>query len=231
MILQYIIRFLSRVSLHRMQPWKLTTAEEPHSEEILTLVCEEFCSNSTLHKALGIGTEEYREAMTDGWHDYLFSGPVAPLLATGTDNNKILACIIPAPFPSDFKDFQTLPEIQQAIPALLAELETRYLQKYKPPEKSLLVDIAVVAADAANTGIYQQLRLALERNAADAGFEKIFGELSSAATQRVCVEKFKHKLVAEIPYQKFTYKNRKPFASISSPESIQLVEQSLIHLT
>jgi len=171
MILQYIIRFLSRVSLHRMQPWKLTTAEEPHSEEILTLVCEEFCSNSTLHKALGIGTEEYREAMTDGWHDYLFSGPVAPLLATGTDNEKILACIIPAPFPSNFKDFQTLPEIQQAIPALLAELETRYLQKHKPPEKSLLVDIAVVAADAANTGIYQQLRLALERNAADAGFD------------------------------------------------------------
>ena len=113
----------------------------------------------------------------------------------------------------------------------MTELETRYLHKHKPPEKSLLVDIAVVAADAANTGIYQQLRLALERNAADAGFEKIFGELSSAATQRVCVEKSNHKLVAEIPYQKFIYKNRKPFASISSPESIQLVEQSLIHLT
>jgi len=156
-----------------MQPWKITPAKKSHSEEILTLVCEEFCSNSTLHKALGISAAEYREVMAGNWHRYLFSGPVAPLLAVSNTDEKILGCIIPADFPSDFGDFCKLPEKQQAIAALLTELEACYCQKQAQPEKALLVDIAVVTSNAANAGIYQQLRLALERNAARAGFVKV----------------------------------------------------------
>ena len=51
----------------------------------------------------------------------------------------------------------------------------------------------------------------------------IFGELSSAVTQKRCVEKFGHQVVGEISYQDYQYNNRYPFADIKDPPTIQLV--------
>lgn len=206
--------------------FNILPADPSHCDTVLTLVCEEFCANSPLHQALDITPEEYRQIIAGNWKRYLLASPIASLIATSHVDGAVVGCIIPARFPSVFDPLESVPEKQRPVVALLSALEHQYLQKTQP-ENALLVDIAVVSTQASNRGLYQQMRLALHRNAVKAGFKYVLGELSSGTTQRVCVEKFKHSVMAEIRYDEFTYGNSKPFASITSAQSIQLVEGDL----
>lgn len=209
-----------------MLPVNITPANPSNCEEILTLVCEEFCTNSPLHQAANITAGEYRNVIADNFKQYLLSGPVESLIATSAVDEKIVGCIIPARFPSVFGDSESVPEKQKPVVALLSALEKQYL-KNATPNKSLLVDIAVVSTSTSNLGLYQRMRLDLHRNAKNAGFMNVFGALSSGTTQSVCVEKFKHRVVAEIQYDDFIYNDYKPFLSVTSARSIQLVKGDL----
>ena len=57
-----------------------------------------------------------------------------------------------------------------------------------------------------------------------AGFNTVIGELSSAATQHVCVNSLGQTVMAEIEYASFEFAGGYPFAEIVKPPSIQLVE-------
>ncbi|MEM7292239.1 MAG: hypothetical protein AAF420_02430 [Pseudomonadota bacterium] len=87
-----------------------------------------------------------------------------------------------------------------------------------------MVDLAVVAREAGGRGVYKNLRLQAQTLAKIEGFETCVGELSSAATQHVLMNKFGHRVVAEVEFAEFEFDGKKPFASISDPTSIVMAE-------
>nr|MBX2838286.1 hypothetical protein [Gammaproteobacteria bacterium] len=60
-----------------------------------------------------------------------------------------------------------------------------------------------------------------------AGFRSVVGELSSSATQHLCINKFGHTVQAEIAYESFMYEGENPFSKIKEPPSIILAEGDL----
>jgi len=87
--------------------------------------------------------------------------------------------------------------------------------------------MAVVSSSYRHRGVYRRLREVVHCVGHNAGFKRVVGELSSAATQRVCVAEFGHTVCAEIHYDAFEFSGRRPFCLIRDPCSIQLVEGEL----
>ena len=200
--------------------------------QLFGLVCEDFATSSPIHVALEISPQEYSNYLHDDWESYIHTGPLGSVVAIEPDSGEILGCIITSDFPSCFADVDKKPKKQQIISALLQELEQIYLDKLRlenngTTEKSLLVDIALVPDRYANQGIYQRLRLRLQELARENGFEKIYGELSSAPTQHVCINKLHQQMVAEVFYKDFCFDGNRPFANILEPASVKLVMASL----
>jgi len=96
-----------------------------------------------------------------------------------------------------------------------------------PIGEYMLVDMAVVTPSARGQGIYRKLREAIHGVGRAAGFLTVVGELSSAATQHLCINVFNHKVCAEISYSSYDYKGSTPFSNIESPETIVLAEGRL----
>jgi len=195
--------------------------------QLFELVCNEFVSSSPIHDALGINSREFSDYMHDDWESYIHKGPLGSLVACEQDSGDIIGCMISADFPSCFNESVKQSLKQQTVSALLEELEELYLRENGETENSLLVDIAVVADKYSNQGIYQQLRHSLQGMAITKGFKSIFGELTSAATQHVCIDKLHQQTVAEVFYKDFKFAGTRPFANILEPPSIKLVKASL----
>ncbi|MEM7258402.1 MAG: hypothetical protein AAF404_13575 [Pseudomonadota bacterium] len=207
--------------------WKITNYTEHYAADTKKLLCSEFCPNSVLHQAAGITEREFANTLTDNWAAIIDECPVPPLVAVDKDTDQVLGCLLPAPFPTDFGNIDTLPAGRKKIARLLQALENQYLQTNHKLQKALMVDIASVSRTAGGHGIYQQLRQDIQSIAANAGYTHIVGALSSAITQRVCVEKMQQKIVAEIIYQHYRDNGEAPFFSISHTRSIQLVVSNL----
>lgn len=206
--------------------YSIRSLDSNHSEQALSLVSKEFSAGSPLHRAMNITQQEYFDYLTDNWSSYAFEGPVKPLAAFSNSGEELLGCIIASHFPGRYQFIETLPKKHQPIAALLQALEQQYLQNNTYSGGGLLADLAVVKKDHHDLGIYQQLRAALQKSSAAAGYSTVFGELSSAATQHVCINKLGHEVIAEINYSEFRYSDEMPFACIKEPHSIQLVSSS-----
>jgi len=211
-----------------MQSWHITPLNESHSEQCLSLVADHFCRQSTLHRAANISSSELREYLSKYWHRYACEGPIESLVAVSDDKSEALGCIIVRRFPTLIGNINNLPEKQKPVTALLQTLEAQFLEQNESSAKSILVDLAVVKESATCLGIYQHLRSEIHKRAAEAGYEKIYGQLSSAAAQHVCLKKLGHKVVAEVFYQDYSFNGTRPFASINAPKSIQMVEGCLL---
>jgi len=121
-----------------------------------------------------------------------------------------------------------MPDSIRPVAALLQSLDALYRnQRQIVLGDYLLVDMAVVSSAACGQGLYRKLRTFVHQHGCNAGFKWVVGELSSAATQRVCVADFGHKICAEIDYRSFEYSGQRPFSTISDPRSILLVEGEL----
>ena len=214
-----------------MQSWHVIPLNESHSEQCLSLVIDHFCRQSTLHTAANVSSKELREYLSKHWYRYACEGPIESLVAVSDDGTEALGCVIARRFPTLIGSINNLPEKQKPITALLQALEAQFLEQSESSARSVLVDLAVVKESATRLGIYQNLRSVMHQRAAEAGYEKIYGQLTSVATQHVCVKKLEHKVVSEIRYQDFSYNGTRPFASIESPRSIQLVEGCLTRTT
>ena len=213
-----------------MKPIVVRSCEELSADQkvqLFEMVCNQFVNTSPIHVALGISPLEYSNHLSKDWESYIHEGPLGSLVACDPDNGEIRGCMITADFPSCFKNSASLPLSQKTVSALLQELEELYLSENRNKEKSLLVDIAVVPDQFSNRGIYQQLRHRLQDLAVKNGFKRIFGELSSAATQHVCINKLHQQTVAEVFYKDFNFAGSRPFADILEPPSIKLVVASL----
>lgn len=193
--------------------------------EVVHFVCREFVAGSVLHRALNIPLDEYTRYMTE---------PVLSLLAEDLSfvavdpaDDSICGCILAGEYlaATNNSGSAATPEFIQPVNALLTELDQLYrAQRLIEPGTAVLVDIAVISPEKAGQGIYTRLRNTVHSAARGRGYQVIVGELTSAATQFTCVEKFGHQLICEIPYKSFEHNGSYPFASITEPASIQLVE-------
>jgi hypothetical protein len=201
--------------------WHVCAVTPKNSGEALRLIGEHFLSGSPLHQAVGMTKQEFKQYMPAQWKAAL-DNPLPALVAMNRTSQQIVGCLLPAPFPSSFDDIEALPDKRRTIALLLQQLENRYLPSHPVAEKSLMIDIAVVSESVSGQGIYQQMRRTFECLAVAHGYTRLFGALSSAATQRVCVGKWGHRVVAEVRYDEFTTGCETPFSVITDPASIQL---------
>jgi len=218
-----------------------------HAEEAFSLACKVFVEGSVLHAAMDISVEEYRRYMEVSFNSML--NQALSLVALNTSNNEIVGCLVACDYlsqnqqttidsnigsalPISAQDPQlsktTVPDKLKPVNAILDSLDEIYRKNRQlRAGQCMLVDMAVVTHAERGQGIYRKLREAAHRVGKDAGFSLVVGELSSAATQRLCVNRFKHKVCAEIEYSEFAYNGDTPFASINIPNSILLVEGEL----
>lgn len=91
----------------------------------------------------------------------------------------------------------------------------------------VLVDVAVVSAQARNRGVYTQLRQAIHQRAKELGYRYVVGQLSSEATQALCTIRLGHEVVSEIAYETYLFEGRFPFADVKRPRTIQMVQHDL----
>ena len=87
-----------------------------------------------------------------------------------------------------------------------------------------MVDTAAVNPDSAGHGAYRALRMALAVHAYECGYRFVVGELSSAVTQRLVLDRLHHKNCAELILADFIYDGKRPCAAINTPAKIILAE-------
>lgn len=200
-------------------------ADAPTAQAALSLLCDVFVAGSSLHAALGLEAADYQHYLRP-----LFAAELEQelsLVARSEADGRVMGCLLACDYTKQAAHPQP-PEQLQPLRALLAELEKRYRQHRDPqPGQALLVDMAAVATDASGQGVYQALRLAAHERGRAAGFRYAVGELSSSATQHVCVERLGQQVIAELRFDNFEYAGTFPFANISAPATLQLVEAVL----
>lgn len=195
-------------------------------DEATYFVCSEFVSSSVLHTTLNISLDNYIDYMSGPIHSLIAEG--MSFIAIDKSTGEITGCILAGEFStagSNNVPSQKSPEFANQINALLGSLSNCYREKRVIKSGStVLVDIAVVSSQMRGQGIYTALRERVHGWARAHNYTHVIGELSSALTQYVCIEKLGHKVICEIPYKSFEYNGNYPFASIEEPKSIQLVE-------
>lgn len=207
------------------------------AEQALQFVCREFVLESPVHRAAGVMYDEYLGYLRAPFITMAAEG--LSFIAVDTESAELAGCVLAgdfcpetnAPLSEELQynePHDEVPESMRAIKALLKELERPYkLNVSNSPDETLIVDIAAVNRAARGRGLYRRLRLAAQGVAKERGFSRVVGELSSAATQRFCVEELGHQVINEVPYKTFLFNGTLPFASIEQPQTLQLVEGTL----
>ncbi len=192
-------------------------------EETFDLATEVFIEGSTLHVALGIELEEYREYLRGSFDQMAREG--LSVVAIEEVSEKIVGCIIASDFYNHLDISISQNEKLAPIGALGNALAIKYLETQEIAEgQVILSDMAVIAPEMAGKNIYQDMKAFCHENARAKGFKRIVGELSSQATQHVVLNKLGHAKIAETRFRDFEFQGRKPFANIAKPESIILAE-------
>jgi GNAT superfamily N-acetyltransferase len=204
----------------------IQTLEPSRYAEVIPFVCREFVEGSVLHQALGVRVEDYTTYLTEPIRT--IAGEGFSLIATNSKSNAIEGCILAGEFAPSSSGNNPPPAYLAPVRALTDVLEHAYRERRDvTPGSTLLVDIAVVAKSARRLGVYKRLREAVQARARDRGYQRVIGELSSPVTQHMCVKQWGHTIEWEIVLGTFEFNGMYPFANISSPNSIQLVETTL----
>jgi len=194
--------------------------------DALRMVCEAFVMGSVLHKAMNISIDEYLQYLREPFLAAIDEG--MSLVAVDTSTSATVGCILAREYSGVSAKIPDVPMKIRPINALLAELEKKYLETREiTPGLFMLVDIAVVSPVVRGQGIYRKLREKSQDLGQSLGYTYVIGELSSAATQHLCVDKMGHQIKSEIEYATFEFQGSRPFESIEKPRSIQLVEGRL----
>ncbi|WP_319545935.1 hypothetical protein [Ruegeria conchae] len=205
----------------------LKTLDDNDLDQSFALATQVFVDGSTLHRALNIQLNEYRDYLWPSFKAMVSEG--LSVVSVDSTTYKILGCLIITEFshvnaPSGEKTTPFAP-----LSALTSELVSRYSRKRDLRRgEAVLVDIGAVALEASGKGIYKAMRKRANQVAHDHGFRFVLGELSSSATQRVVLTRMGHRKIAEVRFSDFEYEGSRPFASISDPESIVMSEGDLV---
>ena len=205
----------------------ISTLDGQLAKEAFDLASSNFSNQSVLHVTLNTDLEEYRAYLRPTFFDDVkddFS-----LVAKDTKNDELLGVLIA-------RDLLKNPPISHlpfqrkyvSISKLLKMLETKYLQQRRIfIGDALLVDMAAVSPTHTSRGIYQMLRKEISRRAKLCGYKYVIGELPTAASQKVVLEKMGHRNFAQINLSTFSDDNGRPFKTIVDPETIVLAEEVL----
>lgn len=192
------------------------------SEKLTQLVCEEFIASSVLHQALGITAEEYESWFRKSVLDKIDRS--LSFVAVDTANDRLVACILACEFSGSSESSTRIPQRLLPVSAILERLAAPLVELIKnSSDRFLLVDIAVVSRLYRGKGVYKRLRQHVQENASKRGFRFVVGELSSSRTQQYCVSTLGHQVVAELAFAEFEFQGTRPFDSIDSPATLQLV--------
>lgn len=194
--------------------------------DAFSLACEVFVDASVLHSATGVTIEEYQNYMNDSFDAMWRQG--LSLVACNRQTNELIGCLVACDYLTQGQNLSSIPDRLKPVNALLNRLDEMY-QEFRDvkPAQCMLVDMAVVSPAARGKGIYKKLREAVHKIGREEGFSVVVGELSSAATQALCVNQLQHKICAEIEYSSFMYEDHYPFSAIKTPRSIVLTEGKL----
>jgi len=205
---------------------ELQTLGANHLDDAFNLATAVFIKGSTLHVALGIELEEYREYLRKPFDEMTREG--LSVVAIDEVSDMVVGCIIASDFYHHLDILISSNEKFAPIGALGNGLSAKYLETREVSEgQVILSDMAVIAPEMAGKNIYQQMKAYAHENARAKGFERIVGELSSEVTQHVVLNKLGHQKLAEIVFETFEFRGIKPFASIIKPKSIILAEGRL----
>lgn len=205
---------------------EITPLTKEVSRESFFLVCEVFATDSVLHSAVGISIEDYRRYLQASFKKMWKQG--LSLVAIDRTNDELVGCLVACDYTAQGESNAQVPPELHAVNALLRKLENIYrLNRQLVPGKYMLIDMAIVKPTVRGSGVYRKLRESAHQVGREAGFSLVVGELSSSATQHLCINRFGHKVCAEIEYASFQYMDETPFAKIKDPKSIVFVEGEL----
>ena len=199
------------------------TLDESDVSAAFDLATETFAQGSTLHRALGVGLDEYRAYLRPSFQQMAEEG-MSVIARDG--EGRLLGCLIVTEY--RVEDSSRLSPPFDALAGLAKALDAQYRKACRVAAgDAVLVDMAAVALDARGMGLYGRMRREAESFALAKGYRLILGELSSVATQHFVLEKLGHKKRAEVMFDEFTYQGAKPFAGIKAPRSVILAEGEL----
>ena len=206
---------------------EIRTLDAALAEDGFALASRNFATQSALHVALAANVDEYRAYLRPTFFDDVDDG--FSLAAMDAASGNLVGVLIVRDFLKQrFADPLPFQQKFDPVTALFEALEASYLQdRDLVPGQALLIDMAAVAPSHTGRGIYQALRREISAKARSAGYIYTIGELTSAATQRVVLEKLGHRKAAEITPADFTYAGERPFASVTDPAVIVLTEETL----
>jgi GNAT superfamily N-acetyltransferase len=203
--------------------------ESRYRDAAFAVLTREFVSRSQPHRALAIELDEYRDHL---WPGFLFMVDQGHSFVAVDTHDEVIGCLVACDYcvasPPVPTNAGSVRHKMAPLLALLATLDRHYREQREPVVgQTLLVDMAVVSPQAAGGGVYRHLREAAHDHARRCGFTRVVGELSSAATQHVCVNIFRHQVKARISFASFVYQGTRPFAALTDPPDVVLVEGEL----
>lgn len=195
-------------------------------EPAFELATQVFASESTLHRALGIGLSEYQSYLRRPFESMVREG--LSIAATDRGSGRLVGCLMLTDFAGALSDGADPPPALAPLAALTAQIGRRYkaLREITVGE-AVLVDMGAVSKEATGCGVYQRMRAAAHETARARGFRWVLGELSSAATQHVVLNRLGHRNMAEIVFADFVFGGARPFQEIRDPVSLVLSEGDL----
>ena len=197
------------------------------AEDAFLFVSEVFATRSTLHRAINIEIDLYRDYLKAGYQQAIDHG--LPIVAVDESEKEICGLLIA----NDIVVSDTTRQVMQAkkllpITKLSQKLDEIYFaQRQINLGDAVLVDMAAVSQHHGGLNIYKDMRLKAHSIAAQQGFKFVIGQLSSPRTQEIILSEFGHRNCGEIVFSQFTFDGRHPFASIKNPKSIIISELRL----
>ena len=197
------------------------------AEDAFLFVSEVFAKRSTLHRAINIEIDLYRDYLKAGYQQAIDHG--LSIVAVDENEQEICGVLIA----KDIVVSDTKTQFLQAkkllpITKLSQKLDEIYFaQRQINLGDAVLVDMAAVSQRLGGLNIYKDMRLKAHSIAAQQGFKFVIGQLSSPRTQEIILSELGHRNCGEIVFSEFTCDGRHPFASIANPKSIIISEQRL----
>ncbi len=199
---------------------------EDKLDSAFNLATDVFIQGSTLHRALKIGLSEYRTYLRPSFEQMIREG--LSVAAFDDETGEIIGCLIATDFFHQSGDTEVPRGKFAPLTALTRHLCKQYHGKRQiRAGEVVLADMGVVAPHVLGMGVYQQMRFELGAHVKALGFSAIVGELSSATTQHVVVQKLGHRVLAEVEYATFEFDGGYPFSAIKEPRRIILAEGQL----
>ncbi|MDC1120645.1 hypothetical protein OAT72_02110 [Alphaproteobacteria bacterium] len=202
------------------------------AEDAFLFVSEVFATRSTLHRAINIEIDVYRDYLKASYQQAIDQG----LSIVAVDESEKEICgvliakdIIAKDIIASNKTTRVL-QVKKLLPItkLSQKLdEIYYAQRQITFGDAMLVDMAAVSQHHGGLDIYKDMRLKAHTMAAQKGFKFVIGQLSSQRTQKIVLSELGHRNCGEIAFSQFTCDGRRPFASIKNPKSIIISEQRL----